>query len=154
MANWKIEYELVDRTSSKADFVKRTAAFKDLKWKRDKFLNRSVIVSGVSRTVPAVERTELKKCASSKFTVSPTQITDFEQTVLDAVEKILGKSVAGFKHIRVDHRGKVSLLTGISEAGSEFSEFHFGAGESSIIRLVMQIESSPENLLPVFEEVR
>jgi predicted ATPase len=154
MANWRIEYDLIDkRLSTKSDFIRRTAAFKDLKWKRDKFLSRNVIIMGVSRTVPAVERTELKKCATKKFTVNSTQINDFEQTVLDAVEKILGKSVVGYKHIKVDDRGRVSLLTGTSAIGTEFSEFHFGAGESSIIRLIMEVEASPINSLVLIEEI-
>lgn len=154
MANWRMEYDLVDkRTSTKSDFVRRSAAFKDLKWKRDKFLSRNVIIMGVSRTVPAVERTELKKCATKKFTVNSSQINNFEQTVLDAVEKILGKSVAGYKHIRVDNKGRVSLLTGTSENGTEFSEFHFGAGESSIIRLIMEVENAPINSLVLIEEI-
>ncbi|UIO40670.1 AAA family ATPase [Brevibacillus brevis] len=155
MANWKIEYELVDKkvSSIKSDSIRRSAAFKDLKWKRDKFLSRKVIVMGVARTVPAVERTELKKCATNKFTVSPTQISTFDIAVLEAVEKILGKSVAGYQRIQVDSKGKVSLLTGLSDSGTAFSEFHFGAGESSIIRLIMQVEAAEENSLVLIEEI-
>ncbi|WP_306009572.1 ATP-dependent endonuclease [Bacillus sp. MMSF_3328] len=154
MANWRMEYSLVDKSvSTKSDFIRRTAAFKDFKWKRDSFLSRNVIIMGVSRTVPAVERTELKKCATKKFTVNPSQISEFEETVLQAVEKILGKSVEGYKHIQVDNKGRVSLLTGISEVGTEFSEFHFGAGESSIIRLIMEVEASPKNSLVLIEEI-
>ncbi|MED4351918.1 AAA family ATPase [Schinkia azotoformans] len=154
MANWRMEYDLIDKSSStKSDFVRRTAAFKGLKWKRDNFLSRNVIIMGVSRTVPAVERTELKKCATKKFTVNSSQINDFEQTVLDAVEKILGKSVVGYKYIQVDSKGRVSLLTGTSESGTEFSEFHFGAGESSIIRLIMEVEASDKNSLILIEEI-
>jgi predicted ATPase len=153
MANWSVEYELIDRSTAKTGMIKRTAKFKDLKWTRENFLNRPIIVMGVFRTVPAGERTELKKCASTKFTVNPTQVNNFEQAILDAVEKILGKNVSGFKRISVDNRGRVSLLTGISEKGKEYSEFHFGAGESSIIRLVMQIESAAANSLVLIEEI-
>lgn len=156
MANWKIEYDLIDKklsSNTKIETIRRTAAFKDLKWRRHTFLSRKVIVMGVSRTVPAVERTELKKCATNKFSVPSSQITNFEENVLNEVEKILGKSILGYKHIKVDNKGRVSLLTGISETGTEFSEFHFGAGESSIIRLIMEIEASAENSLVLIEEI-
>ena len=37
--------------------------------------------------------------------------------------------------------------------GNEYSEFHFGAGESSIIRIVTDIESLPESSLVLIEEI-
>lgn len=152
MANWNIEYILTDKSVNAKDSIKKTAAFKDLRWRRDKFLERSVLNFGVSRTVPAMERTELKKCATKVFEVSDSAIKNFEEAVCNNVEKVLGKNIAGYKQIDVDSNGRIKLLTGVKE-DQEFSEFHFGAGESSIIRLIMEIEAASENSLVLIEEI-
>ncbi|WP_217316364.1 AAA family ATPase [Rhodanobacter sp. B04] len=76
-----------------------------------------------------------------------------QQPVADAVQKILGKSIAEYSQIRIDLTGRVSLLTGATDDGTKYSEFHFGAGESSIIRMVMEIEVAPENSLVLIEEI-
>jgi hypothetical protein len=54
--------------------------------------------------------------------------------------------------LRIDEAGSV-LLTGKTSAGSGYSEFHFGAGESSIIRMVSQIELADEQSLVLIEEI-
>jgi hypothetical protein len=36
---------------------------------------------------------------------------------------------------------------------SEYSEFHFGAGESSVIRMVSEMETAEENALVLIEEI-
>lgn len=36
---------------------------------------------------------------------------------------------------------------------NQFSEFHFGAGESSIIRMITKIEQAPQNSLILIEEI-
>ncbi|WIL38182.1 AAA family ATPase [Kurthia sp. YJT4] len=152
MANWTIEFSLIDKNINTTEPLRKVAAFKDLRWRRNKFPERTVLNFGVSRTVPAVERTELKRCATNQFIVNNENINDFQQTVLSNVEKILGKSVLGYKYIDIDNKGKVKLLTGIHN-DQEFSEFHFGAGESSIIRLIMEVESSQDNALVLIEEI-
>lgn len=153
MQNWKIEYELIDRTANpKSSIIQRTASFRSSKWSREA-LSRNVAVFGVSRTVPATERVELRKYASTAFNFEESKITEIEETVSSAVEKILGKDISGYTHISVDKHGRVSLLTGVTNSGIHYSEFHFGAGESSIIRMVMRIESLPENSLILIEEI-
>lgn len=152
MQNWEIEYDLVDRTLNSKDVVHRTASFKNLKWNRDA-LERPVMLFGVARTVPANERTELLKCASNRFTVAVDRIEDISDTVRTAVSAILGKDITGFRRLRLDAQGRVSLLTGKTSTGSGYSEFHFGAGESSVIRMVSQIETAEENSLILIEEI-
>ena len=69
MINWKIEYEAIDQEVKPNDTVRRTAKYHNLKWARST-LDREVLVFGVSRTVPAAERKELRKCVSNLFEVS------------------------------------------------------------------------------------
>jgi predicted ATPase len=152
MANWRIEYELIDRDINKGDSFRRTAAFLSQKWSRDA-VPREVVVFGVSRTVPAGERKELQRCASGTFKVDPSKIEAMKDSVAKAVEKILGKDISKYTHIKVDEKGRVSLLTGETGDGTQYSEFHFGAGESSIIRMVMQIEALEPNCLILIEEI-
>ena len=152
MQNWSIEYEVIDRQENKKDVIRRTATFSNLRWKRDA-LTRPVLLFGVSRTVPAIERKELSRCVSSRFTVPSARIEELAASISKAVSQILARDVTGFKRIKVDAAGRVTMLTGKTTAGTEYSEFHFGAGESSIIRMISQIESSPDQSLVLIEEI-
>src|SRR5262245_54640445 len=128
MQDWSIEYEIVDRELNRKDLIRRTASFRNLKWNRDP-PERPVLLFGVSRTVPANERSELLQCASGTFTVPADHEEDLPQTLREAVSRILGKDVTGFKRLRIDASGQVVLLTGKTATGLGYSEFHFGAGE-------------------------
>jgi predicted ATPase len=151
MADWSVEYELVDRVKNAKDAFKKTVSFRRSKWDRGA-LNREVVVFGVARTVPANERAELRKCASSSFQIDDKRIQKLQKEVATAVGRILGKDVSEFSHASVDSRGRVTLLAG-SAGGVRYSEFHFGAGESSVIRMVMKIEQLAENSLILIEEI-
>lgn len=152
MANWRMEYELIDREVNRADTFRRTAAFHSSKWSRSA-VERPTVTLGVSRTVPPGERKEMQRCASASFTVDANLVDAIQEPVAQAVQKILGKNISRYSHIRVDRLGRVSLLTGQTDAGVGYSEFHFGAGESSIIRMVMQIEAMAPNSLVLIEEI-
>ncbi|GAA0873029.1 hypothetical protein GCM10009117_21760 [Gangjinia marincola] len=152
MQNWKINYELIDRSINPNDSINRRAKFTNFKWTRDR-ISRNVALFGVSRTVPANERKEFSKCASGRFHVTEDRIFQLEQNVIDAAQKILGKDLNNYTRINVDDNGKVTLLTGSTNEGVQFSEFHFGAGESSIIKMVLKIESLPDNSLILIEEI-
>jgi energy-coupling factor transporter ATP-binding protein EcfA2 len=152
MQDWSIEYEIVDRDLNRKDLIRRTASFKNQRWKRDP-VDRPVLVFGVSRTVPVNERAELRRCASSTFEVPANQIEELSDTVRQAVSRILGKDVTRFRRLRIDQGGRVVLLTGTTGSGHGYSEFHFGAGESSIIRMVSQIELAEEQTLVLIEEI-
>jgi predicted ATPase len=152
MLNWKAEYDLIDRDVNKDDSFKRTASFSSQKWSRGAE-KRDVAIFGVARTVPANERKELQRCATNTFTVEDSNVDSLQQSVVSAVGRILGKDVSKYTHIRVDQSGRVSLLAGATEQGTSYSEFHFGAGESSVIRMVMKIESLGDNSLIVIEEI-
>lgn len=152
MLNWRVEYELIDRDVNKNDPFRRTASFSSMKWSRGAE-KRDVAVFGVARTVPASERKELQRCATNTFAVDPGRVDTIQGAVIKAVGRILGKDISRYSHIRVDNAGKVSLLTGVTDDGAAYSEFHFGAGESSVIRMVMKIESLGDNSLILIEEI-
>lgn len=152
MQNWRFEYELVDRDIKSSDTLRRTAKFTNLRWSRGG-MDREVVVFGVSRTVPANERPELRQCISGKFDVEEDRITRIGDEVSESVARILDKDISEFSFIRVDSRERVTLLAGQTSEGDAFSEFHFGAGESSVIRMAMALEVIPENSLVLIEEI-
>lgn len=152
MQDWSIEYEVIDRSVSAKGSIQRTASFKNKKWNRDA-LARNALLFGVSRTVPASERKELIPCTSRKFSVPESRVEAFTDNVRKCISRILGKSVEGFKRLKVNASGTVSMLTGKTENGVGYSEFHFGAGESSIIKMVAAIEAAEDASLVLIEEI-
>ncbi|MCF4124449.1 ATP-dependent nuclease [Methylobacterium sp. SyP6R] len=152
MQDWSIEYELIDKRLSPRDIVRRTASFRNARWNRDA-VERPVLVFAVSRTVPANERSELLRCASGSFAVPDLDVSHFSEALQRAVARILGKDISGFRQLNIDRSGRVTLLTGATRTGTSYSEFHFGAGESSIIRMVSKIESAPDQTLVLIEEI-
>lgn len=152
MSNWRIEYEFIDRQLNRNDSIRRTASFHKQKWSRDA-VKRDIVVFGVIRTVPANERVELQRFTTKSLSINTNNIDALKGSVADAVSKILGKDVSKYTHIRVDDKGKISLLTGETDNGVGYSEFHFGAGEASIIRMVMKIENMNDNCLILIEEI-
>jgi predicted ATPase len=152
MHGWSIEYELIDKGVNQRDIIRRTASFKRSRWNRDG-LERRVFYFGVSRTVPAHERRELSQCATSSFSVPASRSDLLSLEAASAISKILGKDVTQFRRLRVDESGKITFLTGMTKAGESYSEFHFGAGESSIIRMVVDIEAAPDQSLILIEEI-
>lgn len=152
MLNWKIEYEAIDKIIKANDTVRRSAKYHNSKWVRST-LDREVLIFGVSRTVPAAERKELRKCVSNNFEVKEERISSFSADVARSVSSILDKDVSAYKNIQVNEKGNVTLLSGVNDEGETFSEFHFGAGESSIIRMVTQLEAASNNTLVIIEEI-
>ena len=152
MKNWSIAYELVDREKSKNDVLRRTASFPKEKWNRDA-VQRDVMFFGVSRTLPAVERRDLSKLTNKHITFQPEQIQILSEVAASNITKILGKNVKGYSVIKTDAFGNITLLSGKTTTGVSFSEFHFGAGESSIIKMVLGIENVSEQGLVLIEEI-
>lgn len=148
MADWKIEYDLIDRSLQRVS-VQRTASFRRAKWNRSA-LPRDVYIFGVTRTVPATERKELVKAIGSKFAAqSEIQLSG---NVIDAVQVVLGKPMEGYRKLSVDIGGKVTLYSTSTAAGS-YSEFHFGAGEASVLKMISEIEEAPDYSLILIEEI-
>ena len=151
MKDWSISYEAVDRTINKNDLVKRTAHFSREKWSRHA-LERDVLFLGVSRTLPAVERSNLSRFADKNIVFRPDEMTTLNGSA-EYITKILGKDVSEYQILQSDRYGNLQLLSGQTAKGKKYSEFHFGAGESSIIKMVIGVERAAENSLILIEEI-
>lgn len=150
MKDWSIEYEVIDKVTSPRLSLQRTASFPQLKWNR-KAIKRSVLYFGVSRTVAATERKELVKAIGNKF-VARNEVA-LPASVVREVERILAKDMQGCNRLSIDPQGKATLYAARNSDGSEYSEFHFGAGEASVIRIVSAIEAASDGALILIEEI-
>ncbi|MBB5747761.1 ATP-dependent endonuclease [Micrococcus sp. TA1] len=154
MRDWKIEYTALDAPSGSkklGSVVTRTASYLKARWNRDP-LERSVLIIGINRTLPASERKDLYKFVGADFEGDSETI--FSTRVVDAVQKILGKSAD--KYLTVGSKlasAEIFAMRDESDPTAGYSEFHFGAGEASIIRIVSQIESAPDDCLMLIEEI-
>lgn len=73
-----------------------------------------------------------------------------DKQVSEQVARILGRDVSKFQ------RSQISTLQAFYTGGDgtlSYSEFHFGAGESSVIRMVSEIEAASQNALVLIEEI-
>lgn len=153
MRGWRIEYELIDRDKSGAiTAVSRTASYLRAKWNRDA-VKRAVVISGIGRTLPASERKDTYRFIGSDF--KGVREVAFPVEVIQAVEHILGKDAANYLQVDADNDGKSSIyaVRGSDLTGDSYSEFHFGAGEASIIRIVASVETAPDDSLLLIEEI-
>ena len=147
MRNWSISYDAIDRTKNDSELIKRTASFSKEKWYRDT-LKRETIFFGVSRTLPAVERREMSKFANKNIVFKKDEIQVLSTDAANHITKVLGKDVSAYTVIKSDKYGNITLLSGKTKAGKTYSEFHFGAGESSIIKMILGIENvEPQSLI-------
>lgn len=155
MSGWRVEYNLV----ADGHMTARTASYSDAsedarrsKWNR-KAVSRPVKVIGVNRTLPMAERSEVYKFAKGDF--EGVSEKTFAGNVVAAIARILGKDAAGYVEVSADADGKYSILAQrpLDSESPAYSEFHFGAGEASIIRIVGEIESVTDNALILIEEV-
>jgi ABC-type multidrug transport system ATPase subunit len=152
MKSWKVEYELWERDPKKnvRAPTTRTASYVSSKWSRDA-LSRKILLFGVTRTIPASERKDLTSFIGGSFK-SPNE-TQLSTSTVEAVEKILGKEAQNYLLVALRKGGLKNLYAAVSPNGDAYSEFHFGAGEASVIRIVADIEQSPDESLILIEEI-
>ena len=149
MSGWRVEYELIDKELNPRQLIKRTSNFRQAKWVRSDVADRPVLFFGIERTVPAGEKTRYKALMRSTY-VHRGPLKPLNKEVATQVEHILGKSVAEY---RVTPYGADDSFFVGNTGSNNYSEFHFGAGESSIIRMVSRIENAPDNSLVLIEEI-
>ena len=151
MSEWHIEYELIDKSVHPKNDIKKSSKFRTLKWVRDEVADRDVKYFGINRTVPAGEKANFKKLTKASFSQGKSiPINQIIDTVTLQVEHILGKSVQAFKVADIGEEQKFYIG---GNGDVEYSEFHFGAGEASIIRIISEIELSSDNSLVLIEEI-
>lgn len=151
MANWRIEYELIDRKSKKSEAISRNARFVSAKWRRDNLVDREVVVVPIQRTVPAGEQARYKRFIGIYKKKNPV-IEDLPNSIRKLAGRILGKELIGYKTARLKKSDDAYILLGLAKS-NDFSQFHFGAGEASVIEMVSRIEQAPDQSLILIEEL-
>jgi len=150
MSEWSIEYEIIDKKNNPNTPLRRSSTFRQLKWVRGDVLARPIEYFGISRTVPAGEKPIFKKLMRPSYRHTGA-FTSIEAIASQQVGMVLGKSVDDFKRTTIDSVNTPFYIG--YNLGNEYSEFHFGAGESSIIRIISAIEPLPTNSLILIEEI-
>ena len=151
MANWRIEYDIIDRKVKADGIITRNARFVSQKWRRDDLLDREVVVIPIQRTVPANEQTKFKQFIGINQ-VKDFEIENFSQEITAIISRILGKDAKGYQRINLKGDKSKYILSGIRNE-DDYSQFQFGAGEASIIDMVSRIEGTSENSLILIEEI-
>lgn len=149
MSDWAIEFSIVDKTINPHAELRRGCRFRQTRWKRSDVLARNVLYFGIERTVPAGEKPRFKKLMRASYHHTGGQ-RDLDNAVASQVERILGKPVNRF-HVASIGASDTFHIGG--DGTVEYSEFHFGAGEASVIRMVSAIETAEENALILVEEI-
>lgn len=147
MVDWRVEYDLLESAAP----LRRTASYPSAKWNRDA-VDRRALVFGIARTIPATERKDLTAVIGGSFTGFGEKVLSTQ--TISAVEKILGKEAEKYLLVSGTKRGDKQLYAARSKGGDSYSEFHFGAGEASVIRIVSDIEDSADNSLILIEEIK
>lgn len=146
MVDWRIESEAIDKHKVR----KLIASYPNKKWDRSTS-DRTLRTFGVARTLPATERKDLTKFIGGAFTASAEQ--PLNKATVQEVETILGKEAASYLLVSADKGAKQQIYAAATPDNEHYSEFHFGAGEASVIRIVNDIENAPNNSLILIEEI-
>lgn len=151
MADWRIDYELVDKDKQPQGTIQRNARFTNLKWRRDDLLERPLVFLPIQRTVPAGEQSRYRKFIG----ITPAENPHYQLLSANARKyagAVLGASLSNYKVARLDEDDVSFIFVG-ERRGVNYSQFHFGAGEASIIQMIDQIENSSEHSLILIEEI-
>lgn len=151
MADWSVEIELVDKNVAVDRTITRTARFTQSKWRRDDFPERHVQYIEIQRTVPAGELSRFRKFLAGDpddYTVS--QLNSDTITYGTAV---LDKNIESYRVVSQNSNPASRMYVGATSTSVGYSQFHFGAGEASVIETIDRIETSPDNSLILIEEV-
>lgn len=151
MANWRIDYDLIDRSVNKSSTFTRNSRFVSARWRRDNVPDRQVIVIPIQRTVPANEQNKFKDFIGL-FQKKEAISTPIPADIVTHIGRILGKDASGYQRISLKKDPSKSILVGMRRS-NDYSQFHFGAGEASIIEMVVKLEESDDNALILIEEI-
>lgn len=150
MADWRIDYVIVNKTLDQQRPVPRRARFAQQKWRRDDLIERNVVYIEIQRTVPAGEIVRLKRFL--KFKPNQVQIEEISDNTKRYAGAIIARDIMGYRRAFIQQHPEQSIYIATHQQ-SQYSQFHFGAGEASIISTVDRIESAPDNSLILIEEV-
>lgn len=152
MGNWSIEVELVDKRTAPDRTITRTARFTQSKWRRDEFPERHVVYIEIQRTVPAGELSRFRKFLAAgnmeQYTLAP-----LNADTITFATAVLDKSIEHYRLLTANDNPNVKMYVGATNENVGYSQFHFGAGEASVIETIDRIENAPNNALVLIEEV-
>ncbi len=151
MADWNIELELVDKGVARDRTITRTARFTQSKWRRNEFRDRHVEYIEIQRTVPAGETSKFRKFLAGD--INEYDVTPLSAETITYATAVLDKSIANYTIVRHRNNPSVKMYVGSTTDEVGYSQFHFGAGEASVIETIDRIELSPNNALILIEEV-
>jgi predicted ATPase len=143
--NAKIRTTLLDRPTH-PDEVIGTVSYRNASWRREKAFSRSVKYFGIKRTLPPAEQRELTQLKSKS--IQPSSQISLNEAEVKIIQRILGVEST---YLYYEFSGKNLFVANNNK--QSYSEFHFGAGESSIARLVYEIERLPNYALVLIEEI-
>lgn len=143
----KITFTLIDKTKDTQNDVKTYISHKRSRWDRKEIFERSVKYFGVSRTSPPTEKKDFAALRNKK--VKPTHQTPLSENEVKHIRRILGFD-SNYDYCNFDEAK--DLFVGTRDSNT-YSEFHFGAGESSIARLVYELERLEDYSLVLIEEL-
>lgn len=149
MKNWSVSYEHLELGGKS---VARTASYTEARWNRAA-IDRPVVLLGISRTLPATERKRLTAAISNSFEgAAEMPLSDEAQ---QKVMGILGRDVSSYITVDIDGSGQEDRQFFAFRKQNEkgYSEFHFGAGEASIMRIVQHVEKAERGTLVLIEEI-
>ncbi len=151
MSEWEIELEIIDKQMAVDRSITKLAKFKQLKWRRDNFPDRNVVYIEIQRTVPAGELTKFNKFLAGDK-------ADFDESNLNPetikyATAVLDKDIVNYKAIINKTDPSSKMYVGRALNGSDYSQFHFGAGEASILDTIDRIENAPDSSLILIEEI-
>lgn len=151
MSNWRVDFELIDKEINKNNILNRNARFVSLKWRRDDALDRDVLFFPISRTVPAGEMPRYRKFIGTQQATGAVE-EDLSVEVTESAGGILGKDLSEFKIARLKKGDEDSIFLGVHKK-KDYSQFHFGAGEASIIDIVLKLMQAKPSTLVLIEEL-
>ncbi|EKP7434261.1 AAA family ATPase, partial [Salmonella enterica] len=151
MSDWEIGFELIDKPISKDKNINRTAKFKQMKWRRDSFPERNVVYVEIQRTVPAGELTKFNKFLSGDSI--QFEVKNLNPDTIKYCTAVLDKKIEDYKCVINKNDPTSRMFVGKALNGSGYSQFHFGAGEASIIDTIDRIENATDNSLILVEEI-
>lgn len=150
MSDWRVDYDILDRVEPK-EALARHARFASAKWRRENLAERHVLLFPIARTVPASEQTRYRKFIGIQKAENPV-INELPPSVRKAAGRILGKNLSEYKIAKLNQSDEDYLLLGFARM-NDYSQFHFGAGEASIIQMVSKIEAAEKETLVLIEEI-
>lgn len=119
MQDWTLTYEHWDQQGK---LIVRTARYSKARWNRDP-IDRSVVLLGVSRTLPATERKRLTAAIGNKFTGVAER--PLSQEAQDSVEKILGRDISSYITVDIDGSGQEDRQFFASQSGEGIVTLNF-----------------------------